>query len=59
VNSQWVFKKTANLKVNITTTNDATTLSITTLSIMPLAIKGLDETLSLSDIQHKNALPLC
>ena len=37
---------------------DATTLSITTLSIMTLSIKDLYLTLSTSDTQHNNALPL-
>jgi len=37
----------------------AATLSITILSITTLSIKGLHVTLSISDTQHNNALPLC
>jgi hypothetical protein len=39
-------------------TLNITTLSITIFSITTLSIKGLYVTLSISDTQHNNALPL-
>jgi hypothetical protein len=50
----WAFSN-----VGIAINNGATTLSITALSIMTLSLKGLNVTLSISDAQHNNVLPLC
>ncbi len=44
---------------NGATTLNITTLSIMTFSIMTLNIKGLHVTLSISETQRKNTLPLC